>query len=44
MTNQEKDQLAAEIGKNVPENLDYDQGISFENALNWCLRHMGVKK
>lgn len=44
MTNQEKDQLSAEIGKNVPENLDYDQNVSLESVLAFCLRHMGVGK
>lgn len=43
MTNQEKDQLTAEVGKEVPEQLEYDQSISLGSALDWCLRKMGAK-
>ncbi len=43
MTNQEKDQYTAEVGKEVPEQLEYDQSIPLGEALNWCLRKMGAK-
>lgn len=42
MTNQEKDQIAAEIGKEIPETEDYDQSIPIAIAQEWCLRHMGA--
>ncbi len=43
MTNSEKDQLTAEIGKEIPEIHNYDSGIPLSAALDWCLRQMGAK-
>lgn len=40
MTNTEKDQLAAEIGTELP---DYE-GVPMACALDWCLRQMGAKE
>lgn len=40
MTNTEKDQLAAEIGTELP---DYE-GVPVACALDWCLRQMGAKE
>lgn len=44
MTNSEKDQLSAEVGKETPSNLDYDQSLPVSAALDWCLRQMGAFK
>ncbi len=43
MTNQEKDQITAEIGKEIPDIHDYDNSVPLSAALEWCLRQMGAK-
>lgn len=44
MTNGEKDQIAADIGKEVPPELETDHQIPTAVVLDWCLRKMGVYK
>lgn len=43
MTNQEKDQISAEVGKEIPDIHDYDTGVPLSAARDWCLRQMGAK-
>lgn len=40
MTNTEKDQLAAEIGTELPD----CEGVPMVTVLDWCLRQMGAKE
>lgn len=42
MTNSEKDQIAADIGKEVPQEYETDNEIPTAVVLDWCLRKMGV--
>lgn len=44
MTNSEKDKIAADIGKEVPPELETDHQIPTAVVLDWCLRKMGVYK
>ncbi len=43
MSNSEKDQITAEIGKEIPDIHDYDNSVPLSAALEWCLRQMGAK-
>ena len=42
MTNMEKDEICAEIGKQIPPSKEYEQSIPVMVALDWCLREMGI--
>ena len=42
MTNMEKDEISAEIGKQIPPSKEYEQSIPVMVALDWCLREMGI--
>lgn len=44
MTHSEKDQIAADIGKEVPPEYETDHEIPTAVVLDWCLREMGVYK
>ncbi len=44
MTNQEKDQIAAEVGKEVPPVFETDREIPMAVVLNCCLQEMGLYK
>lgn len=39
---QRKDELAAEIGKEEPKELEHDSTAPLAYALRWCLKEMGA--
>ena len=44
MTNQEKDQIAAEVGKEIPPALETDREIPMAVVLNGCFKEMVLYK
>lgn len=44
MTNQEKDQLAAEVGKEIPPAFETDREIPMAVVLDCCFKEMGIYK
>ena len=43
LTNMEKDEICAAIGKQTPPSKEYEQSIPVMVALDWCLREMGIE-